>query len=91
MATTTATAGNKTAVCVVTVIKNENDNENEEDKEDENEKEEDEEEDKDAGIEHATLNSQHSVIYDLQGRRVLNTENLKGGVYIVNGKKVVMK
>ena len=85
----TATAGNKTAVCVVTVIKN--DNENEEDKEDENEKEEDEEEDKDAGIEHATLNSQHSVIYDLQGRRVLNTENLKGGVYIVNGKKVVMK
>ena len=31
------------------------------------------------------------TIYDLAGRTVLNTENLKGGVYIVNGKKVVVK
>ena len=28
------------------------------------------------------------VIYDLQGRRVLNTANLKG-IYIVNGKKII--
>ncbi len=47
-------------------------------------------------IEHGTLNIDHSV-YDLQGRRVqtsnLNsqTSNLKRGVYIVNGKKVIIK
>ena len=29
-------------------------------------------------------------VYDLTGRRVLNTENLKG-IYIVGGKKVVIK
>ena len=31
-----------------------------------------------------------TIIYDLNGRRVLNTDNLKG-IYIVNGKKVVIK
>ena len=31
---------------------------------------------------------QPTIIYDLQGRRVENTENLKG-VYVVNGRKVV--
>ena len=30
-------------------------------------------------------------IYDLTGRKVLNVENLKGGIYIVNGRKVVVK
>lgn len=35
------------------------------------------------------LNVQHTTIYDLTGRKVLNTDNLKG-VYIVNGKKVVL-
>ena len=33
------------------------------------------------------ISAQPTVVYDLQGRRVLNTEGLKG-VYIVNGKKV---
>ena len=32
---------------------------------------------------------QDNVVYDLQGRRVANP--IKGGVYIVNGKKVVKK
>ena len=32
-----------------------------------------------------------TVIYDLQGRKVLNTETLQEGVYIINGKKVVIK
>ena len=41
------------------------------------------------GISLSTLKSQESVlIYDLQGRRVVDTENLKG-MYIVNGKKVI--
>ena len=45
-----------------------------------------------AGVEYVELKAQKSeIIYDLQGRKVLDTENLKGGVYIVNGKKVVMK
>ena len=30
-------------------------------------------------------------IYDLTGRKVQNTETLKGGIYIINGKKVVIK
>ena len=33
------------------------------------------------------ISAQPTVVYDLQGRRVLNTEGLKG-IYIVNGKKV---
>ena len=46
----------------------------------------------DAGIDPSELNAQGSqLIYDLQGRRVLSTENLKGGFYIVDGKKVVIK
>ena len=40
------------------------------------------------GIGHSTLNAHPSTIYDLQGRKVLNTEKLKGGIYIVNGRKV---
>ena len=32
---------------------------------------------------------QTTVIYDLQGRRITDTDNLKG-VYIVNGKKVIL-
>ena len=43
------------------------------------------------GINHSTFNIQRSTIYDLTGRKVLNAENLKGGIYIVNGKKVVVK
>jgi len=44
-----------------------------------------------AGIDPSTLNSQPSTIYDLTGRKVADAENLKGGIYIVNGKKVVIK
>ena len=32
-----------------------------------------------------------TVIYDLQGRKVLNAETIQEGVYIINGKKVVIK
>jgi hypothetical protein len=40
-------------------------------------------------IEPSTLNSQPAIIYDLMGRKVNTME--KGGMYIVNGKKVVIK
>ena len=41
-------------------------------------------------IENSEFTNQNSeIIYDLQGRRVLEPQ--KGGVYIVNGKKVVIK
>ena len=36
----------------------------------------------------STLNSQPSTIFDLQGRRVLNPT---GGIYVIDGKKVVIK
>ena len=35
-------------------------------------------------------NEKLEIIYDLQGRRVLSTDNLKG-IYIINGKRVVIK
>ena len=41
------------------------------------------------GIESSTLNAPSTVIYDLMGRRV--TTMVKGNMYIVNGKKVVIK
>ena len=47
-------------------------------------------------IEHSTLNIEHSV-YDMQGRRVessmfnIQSSMLKKGLYIVNGRKVVVK
>ena len=47
-----------------------------------------------SGIKAVTTESAFSAIYDLQGRRVLcSSKNgqLKPGVYIRNGKKVVMK
>ena len=45
----------------------------------------------DTGIEQTTENSlQTTVIYDLMGRRVTDTEGLKG-IYIINGRKVVIK
>ena len=40
------------------------------------------------GIENVEAETE-TVIYDLNGRRV--TEMTKGGIYIVNGKKVVIK
>ena len=46
-----------------------------------------------ADIEKSEIKNQKSeMIFDLQGRRVLDTENLKvGGLYIINGKKTVIK
>ena len=38
-----------------------------------------------------TNDNSQLTIYDLKGRKVTDTENLKGGIYIVNGKKVVIK
>ena len=48
------------------------------------------------GVEQIMLNSsaaelQHAEVYDLYGRRMLNLENLKSGIYIVNGKKMQLK
>ena len=43
------------------------------------------------GIEQLTIDKSQLTIYDLSGRKVQNTENLKGGIYIVNGKTVVIK
>ena len=63
-----ATAGGKTAVCVVAVKAS------------------------NADIEKTEITIQKSeIIYDLQGRRVLNVENIKAGIYIVNGRKILIK
>ena len=42
-------------------------------------------------ISHSTINAQSTTVYDLTGRKVSNTENLKGGIYIIDGRKVVIK
>ena len=44
-----------------------------------------------SGIEQLINGNSQLTIYDLTGRRITDTENLKGGIYIVNGKKVIMK
>lgn len=41
-------------------------------------------------IEQMTIDKSHVTIYDLTGRKVTDTENLKGSINIVNGKKVVI-
>ena len=38
-----------------------------------------------------TIDNSQLTIYDLSGRKVTDTENLKRGIYIVNGKKVIVK
>ena len=44
------------------------------------------------GIENSEINTLNSeFIYDLSGRKVTDMENLRGGIYIVNGKKVIVK
>ena len=35
-----------------------------------------------------TNDNSQLTIYDLSGRKVTDTENLKGGIYIVDGKKL---
>ena len=44
-----------------------------------------------SGINQLLIDNGQLTIYDLAGRKVLNMESLKGGIYIVNGKKVVFK
>ena len=44
----------------------------------------------DNGIGTLTIDYSQLNIYDLTGRKVTDTENLKGGIYIINGKKVVI-
>ena len=44
--------------------------------------------DEDTGIENIDANAENSVIYDLNGRRVQNAQK---GIYIKNGKKVIVK
>lgn len=41
-------------------------------------------------IDQLTMDNGQWTIYDLTGRKVTSTENLKGGIYIVNGRKVVI-
>ena len=43
------------------------------------------------GIEYSTQDAQYSIIYDIFGRRITDIENMKGGIYIINGKKVLVK
>lgn len=45
----------------------------------------------DAAIDELTISNKLLDIYDLTGRKVLNTESLKSGIYIINGKKVLIK
>lgn len=44
----------------------------------------------DNGIGTLTIDCSQLNIYDLTGRKVTDTVNLKGGIYIINGKKVVI-
>ena len=45
-----------------------------------------------SGIEQSEIiNHKSEMIFDLSGRKVTNAENLRGGIYIVNGKKVIVK
>ena len=44
----------------------------------------------DTGIDEVT-GEEKKVVYDLNGRRITDTEHLERGVYIINGKKTVVK
>jgi hypothetical protein len=45
--------------------------------------------DEDMSIEQLTNDNSQQTIYDLCGRRVTNP--IKGGIYIINGRKVMIK
>ena len=45
----------------------------------------------DDAIEHLTIDNGELTIYDLAGRKVTDTENLRSGIYIINGRKVIVK
>lgn len=38
-----------------------------------------------------TFDPEHSTIYDLSGRKIQDIKNMKKGIYIVNGKMVIVK
>ena len=44
-----------------------------------------------SGIGQLTIDKSQLTIYDLTGRRITEMDNLKGGIYIINGKKVMIK
>lgn len=44
-----------------------------------------------SGINQITIDNGQLNIYDLMGRKVTDTENLTGGIYIIGGKKVIIK
>ena len=44
-----------------------------------------------SGINQISIDNGQFMIYDLSGRKVTDVENLRGGIYIVNGRKVVIK
>ena len=44
-----------------------------------------------SGIDQMTNGNSQLIIYDLTGCRITETDNLKGGIYIINGKKVMIK
>jgi hypothetical protein len=44
-----------------------------------------------SGIGQLTIDKSQLTIYDLTGRRITEIENMNGGIYIVNGKKVIIK
>ena len=79
-ATITATASGKEATCVVTV-------EDSKDSEDPKDPEGSEDKEDPTGIEQVEAQGS-TVVYDLMGRRV---EKAEKGIYIVNGKKTVIK
>ena len=45
----------------------------------------------DTGIEQVMVDRGEIVIYDLNGMRIIDVQELKRGVYIVNGKKLFVK
>ena len=45
----------------------------------------------DMDVKQLTNNNGQMTIYDLSGRKVTDTDNLKGGIYIINGRKVMVK
>ena len=42
------------------------------------------------GIDGVQMNDRHGVVYDLQGRRI-SSESITKGIYIINGKKVLIQ
>ena len=43
------------------------------------------------GINAIELDLENNLVYDLNGLRITETENLTRGIYIINGRKVFVK